>query len=69
MHPRSQSADGGVTSRQVIGRPVFNVTVCGDDLEDQNEAIALQMNARGRSAKVQLVQATITLRVPAERGD
>src|SRR3954447_6259070 len=44
--PLGVLAPGQLAHREVAGRPVFPVTVWGDDQEDQDEAVALQMDAR-----------------------
>lgn len=48
-----------VTHGQVTGGPVFNVTVCGDDLEDRDEAIALAVDAGAGCGQVDLGQGTL----------
>ena len=47
------------TQVEVIGRPVINVTVWGDDLEDFDESITLEVYQRSLRRNLNLMQRTI----------
>ena len=45
--------------RQVVGGPVFNVSVCSDNLEDFDQAIRFEMNQRPFGGDIDLVERPI----------
>lgn len=47
---------GQLTHRQVVGRPVLNVTACGDDLEDKDQTVTGQMDEAPGGRNLQLME-------------
>ena len=67
--PLGVGQSGQLVHRQVVGRPVFNVPVSGDDLEDADRPEPFQMDDRPAGGDGHLGDGPISLTVEVHLRD